>query len=68
MVAMPVYEFQCDKGHVTERMVPMGTREIVCSACIEERMAGGSTPSNPMARRILSPTPTTFKFADRAGK
>jgi putative FmdB family regulatory protein len=30
---MPVYEFECDKGTVTERLVSMGTRSITCPCC-----------------------------------
>jgi putative FmdB family regulatory protein len=30
---MPVYEFECDKGTVTEKIVPMGTRQIRCPCC-----------------------------------
>ena len=30
---MPVYEFECPKGTVTERLVPMGTESIACPCC-----------------------------------
>lgn len=30
---MPVYEFECRRGTVTERLVAMGTREIKCPCC-----------------------------------
>lgn len=30
---MPVYEFECRKGTVTERLVAMGTQEIKCPCC-----------------------------------
>ncbi len=66
---MPTYEFECAKGHVTEAGVPMGTAEIVCQTCLEEITEigrnGGIGAWNPVAKRILSATPTTFRFADR---
>ena len=30
---MPVYEFECPEGTVTERLVEMGTEEIDCPKC-----------------------------------
>jgi putative FmdB family regulatory protein len=30
---MPVYEFECRRGTVTERLAPMGTAEITCPCC-----------------------------------
>jgi len=30
---MPVYEFECAKGTVTERLVAMGTETIFCPCC-----------------------------------
>lgn len=30
---MPVYEFECPDGTVTERLVKIGTREIRCPEC-----------------------------------
>ena len=30
---MPVYEFECEQGTVTEKIVPMGTRQIECPCC-----------------------------------
>jgi putative FmdB family regulatory protein len=30
---MPVYEFQCPNGKITEKMVKMGTRQITCPHC-----------------------------------
>ena len=53
---MPVYEFECSKGHVIEELVPVGTKEVACPMC--------SKPFAVHARRILSPTRTTFEFAD----
>ena len=30
---MPVYEFECEKGHVTEAIVKMDTQKIDCQTC-----------------------------------
>lgn len=30
---MPVYEFECPAGTVTERIVPVGTESIECPCC-----------------------------------
>lgn len=30
---MPVYEFQCPEGTITESLVPMGTKNIKCPQC-----------------------------------
>ena len=30
---MPVYEFKCSCGHVTEDIVRMGTEQIKCPKC-----------------------------------
>jgi len=30
---MPVYEFKCPEGVITERLVKMGTQEIHCPHC-----------------------------------
>lgn len=53
---MPFYEFECPKGHVTESFEEMGTRQVLCKQCGES------------AKRILSPTPTTFKLASNVKK
>ena len=39
---MPVYEFECDQGTVSERIVSMGTKQIKCPCC------------NQKAKKILS--------------
>ena len=39
---MPVYEFECSDGHVTEELVRMGTKSTKCSKC------------NKRAKKILS--------------
>ena len=39
---MPFYEFECTKGHITEELVPMGTKYTQCTKCKEK------------ARKILS--------------
>lgn len=46
---MPVYEFQCPNGKVTEKMVKMGTREISCPHCGQK------------ARKIISSCTFTLK-------
>jgi putative FmdB family regulatory protein len=57
--AMPVYEFECPEGTVTEKTVPMGTREIECPKCGEK------------AKRIMSRCTFTLKgggwYADGYG-
>ncbi len=40
---MPVYEFECSCGNISEDLVRMGTRSITCPKC------GGR------ARKIMSP-------------
>lgn len=30
---MPVYEFECPEGTITERLVKMGTQSIKCPDC-----------------------------------
>lgn len=57
---MPFYEFECPRGHVTERLVPMGTKDIVCAECCDLHPEDDGAV---FATRILSPTPTTFVFA-----
>ena len=39
---MPVYEFECANGHVTEELVPMGTKTTRCARC------------NKTAKKIIS--------------
>jgi putative FmdB family regulatory protein len=39
---MPVYEFKCNQGHITEKLVPMGTQHLKCTRC------------NKKAKKILS--------------
>lgn len=63
---MPVYEFQCPHGHVSEALVPVGTQRLPCDRCTAEAIAGKrDLDSVYLATRILSPSPTTFRFADR---
>ncbi len=60
-----IYEFECRLGHVSEAQVPMGTQTWPCDACIAEQKANRCVdPAQHLARRILSPTMTTFVFAD----
>jgi putative FmdB family regulatory protein len=30
---MPVYEFECSEGHITEELVRMGTQSSKCTKC-----------------------------------
>jgi len=30
---MPIYEFKCPNGTITEKFVKMGTKEIICPKC-----------------------------------
>ena len=30
---MPVYEFECPQGHITEKLTRMGTNRVQCSQC-----------------------------------
>ncbi len=39
---MPFYEFECADGHITEKLVPMGTKHTKCTMC------------NKKSRKILS--------------
>jgi putative FmdB family regulatory protein len=48
---MPVYEFECPKGTVTERLVTMGTESIACPCCAKK------------ARKIIS----RFSFELKGG-
>jgi len=32
-MAVPIYEFQCPNGRITEKLVKMDTREIECPKC-----------------------------------
>lgn len=33
---MPVYEFECSCGKITEKLTKMGTNEIVCPECYKK--------------------------------
>ena len=65
-----IYEFECYKGHITEAVVPIGTEAWPCEVCIAEMKATYTGKAdvlpawNPIAKRILSATRTTFVFAD----
>ena len=39
---MPVYEFKCPQGHITEKLLPMGTKHTKCAKC------------NKRAKKIIS--------------
>ena len=61
-----IYEFECARGHVVEAHAPMGTKQWPCTACLAEAVATNMAydPATHLATRILSPTMTTFVFAD----
>jgi len=40
---MPVYEFECQCGHIIEKIVRMNTEQIECPKC------------HKMAKKIMSP-------------
>jgi len=40
---MPIYEFKCSSGTITEKLVKMGTKEITCPKCHQK------------AKKIISP-------------
>jgi putative FmdB family regulatory protein len=33
---MPIYEFKCPNGTITEKFVKMGTKEINCPKCLRK--------------------------------
>lgn len=59
---MPVYEFQCPKGHIVDTLVPLGTHTWPCEVC---KALAKSMDDLTLAKRILSPTRTTFEFNDK---
>lgn len=59
---MPMYEFRCKHGHVTEDLCRVGTVIVPCGKCLPERTANGHQLH--FATRILSPTRTNFRFND----
>lgn len=69
---MPIYEFECPRGHIVDDLVHLGTYTLPCRVCHAEALAQpralrrGVTfvPPETLAKRVLSPTPTTFRFAD----
>lgn len=62
---MPLYEFECPFGHTFVELTPIGAKNAPCMQC-----AGSAKDEEPvvLAERVLSPTRTTFKFADRKPK
>ena len=62
---MPFYEFECPKGHVTEKLMTIaegdGISLVECVECSKTRV--GRAELSHMARRILAPPPTTFVAA-----
>jgi hypothetical protein len=62
---MPIYEFLCESGHVSEELVPLGTELLECPRCLEHHppMMTYIPPMYP-AKKILSATRTDFRYAD----
>ena len=42
---MPIYEFSCPRGHVTERLASMDTEAIECPECGQEAPRRMSAPA-----------------------
>lgn len=67
---MPIFDFKCERGHVTERLVRHWTQtEIVCPECLTEEGAPirkGKKFAPRMAKKLIGATKTNFKFADRS--
>lgn len=57
----PVYEFKCPKGHTIDTLVPVATLTYPCTVCMA---TAKSMDDLTLASRVLSPTPTSFHFAD----
>ena len=50
---MPLYEFECPKGHVLDAIVPLGTTTRLCPACT----AGAKSMDDlTFANRVLNRT------------
>ena len=62
---MPIYEFMCPKGHITEALVGIGTAVFPCEECLTDEPIGNRPPPDEsFGRRIFSPTRTSFIFND----
>ena len=59
---MPFYEYQCSRGHVIEILRPIDRRDdpVTCAHVDHGEQYGAD---GAPAKRILSPTPTTFVCA-----
>lgn len=60
---MPIYEYQCKNGHVTDRLrkVEQADDLVECNQC---KPSDGSDARAPMTR-VLSATKTIFRHHDR---
>jgi hypothetical protein len=58
---MGVFEYQCPRGHITEKFVPLADRpaHVDCEGGTED------VPCLHTAELVLSATPTTFRAMDR---
>lgn len=62
---MPIYEYVCDKGHLSEELVPQGTELIECQECFRGHdVFKRYLPPMYPAKKILSATRTDFRYAD----
>jgi hypothetical protein len=52
---VPLYEFECPRGHVNAEMVPFGRIRVRCVTRVNHY------PCNRWASKILSPTPGIVK-------
>lgn len=52
---MPIYEFECPKGHRFEKLVPMGTQTAMCETCGEN-----DTKHEEAVKVISKPSPAHF--------
>lgn len=63
---MPVFEFQCPQGHVTESLTSPDVQQQPCMLCMADRARGALREhADITAKRVLSATRTTFQHADR---
>ena len=54
---MPLYEFECPEGTITERIASLNTKHITCPKCGKK------------ARKIMSPSVrSTFEFRSGDGR
>ena len=65
---MPIYQYRCECGQIREKLRPVREcNDDLKAECLPELplVMGGQKICT--FKRILSPTPTTFRFNDRTG-